>query len=165
MTTANIFQLENIKPKVFTKKNANTYFIDFGKDAFASLQLNYSNLKTDTLIIRVGEELKDGQINRKPGGTIKYQEVKMVVNPTTKTYQLNLKADARNIKSVAVALPDSFPVLIPFRYCEIENTNANIEAKDITQKAYSGYFEYNHSHFSSSDTVLNKVWDMCKYTI
>jgi alpha-L-rhamnosidase len=165
LTTANIFQVENIKPKVFIKKNPNSYFIDFGKDAFASLELNYATSKTDTLIIRVGEELKDGQINRNPGGTIKYQEVKMVVNPSTKTYQLKLKANERNTKSVAVALPDSFPVLMPFRYCEIENATSNIEAKDVTQKAYFSYFEDNQSRFSSSDTVLNKVWDMCKYTI
>ena len=43
LTTANIFQLDNIKPQNFTRKANGIYFIDFGKDAFANLKFNYES--------------------------------------------------------------------------------------------------------------------------
>ena len=165
LTTANIFQLDYINPQNFTRKSNGIYFIDFGKDAFANLKFNYESKKTDTLIIRLGEQLENGQINRKPTGTIRYQEVKLGVNPNQKTYQIQLIADKRNTKVGAVALPDSFPVLMPFRYCEIENANETLTQKDLTQTVYHSYFEDNQSAFNSTDSVLNKVWDLCKYSI
>ncbi len=64
ISTPNIFQIERIKPKVFIKKT-NAYFVDFGKDAFANLELNYTTTKKDSLTIRLGEQLENGQINKK----------------------------------------------------------------------------------------------------
>ena len=85
----------------------------------------------------------------------------------TKTYQLKIKPDERNTKSMsgAVILPDSFPVLLPFRYCELDNVTEPISVNDVIQKAYFSYFEDNQSNFKSSDTTLNQIWDLCKYTI
>jgi alpha-L-rhamnosidase len=165
ISTANFFQIDKIKPKSLTKTSNNAYFIDFGKDAFANLELDYTTKKADTLIIRLGEQLENGQINRKPTGSIRYQEVKLGVQPSQTHYALKIKADQRNTKIGAVALPDSFPVLLPFRYCEIENASENITEKDLTQMAYHGYWEDDQSHFNSTDTVLNQVWDLCKYSI
>jgi alpha-L-rhamnosidase len=165
LTTANIFQLDNVQPKSFSRKSNGTYFIDFGKDAFSNLKFNYESKKSDTLIIRLGETLENGQINRKPTGSIRYQEVKLAVQPNQKSYQIQLIADKRNTKVGAVTLPDSFPVLMPFRYCEIENANENLTQKDLAQTVYNSYFEDNQSAFSSTDSVLNKVWDLCKYSI
>lgn len=164
ISTPNIFQIERIKPKTFIKKN-NAYFIDFGKDAFANLELNYIATKKDSLTIRIGEQLENGQINRKPTGSIRYQEIRVGVEPNKTKYPLSIKADKRNTKVGAVALPDSFPVLMPFRYCEIENAEGNILANDVTQIAYHSYFEDDQSSFNSSDTILNQVWDLCKYSI
>ena len=100
-------------------------------------------------------------------GSIRYQEVKLPVQVGKRTYQIKIKPDERNTKSMAgaIILPDSFPVLLPFRYCEIENVIGSITANDVVQKAYFSYFEDNQSSFKSSDTTLNQVWDLCKYTI
>jgi alpha-L-rhamnosidase len=165
ISTINFNQIDRIKPKNFVKKASDTYFIDFGKDAFANIELNYSPKKADTLIIRLGEQLENGQINRKPTGHIRYQEVKLGVQPNQTHYALKIKADQRNTKVGAVALPDSFPVLLPFRYCEIENATENIATNDVTQLAYHSYWEDDQSHFTSSDTTLNQIWDLCKYSI
>ncbi|MCP9770642.1 DUF4976 domain-containing protein [Lacihabitans sp. LS3-19] len=167
ISTSNIFQIEKNHPQVFKKTSDDSYFVDFGKAAFANLELTYSSRKKDTLIIRIGEQLENNVINRKPMGHIRYQEVKLPVQKGTKTYQLQIKPDERNTKSMAgaVILPDSFPVLLPFRYCEIANAKQNISSENIIQKAYFSYFEDSQSSFNSSDTILNQVWDLCKYTI
>src|SRR5690606_37390181 len=86
------------------------------------------------------------------------------------TYQLELVPDKRNTNQMAVALPDSFPVVLPFRYVEIENSNNGFssgkapEKDEVVQVAYFNYFDYTTSSFSSSDTILNQVWEMCKYS-
>ena len=89
----------------------------------------------------------------------------------------------RNTGPAAVQLPDSFGVIMPFRYVEIERdadfpkseeTNRdvdfpksafNLKANDLTQIAYFSYFNDDASSFSSSDSILNQVWEMCKYSI
>jgi arylsulfatase A-like enzyme len=164
LTSQNSFQIERISPINFKKLAAESYFADFGKDAFATLEINYKSKKRERLTIRLGEKLIDGRIDQKPGGTIRYQKVKLKVSPGKTRYQVELKADARNTKSVAVALPDSFPVIMPFRYVEIEGAK-ELKAENLTQLAYFNYFDNSTSSFFSSDDILNQVWDLCKYSI
>ena len=163
ITSGNSFQIEHIKPVALNELADGTYFADFGKHAFATLNINYSAKKPEILTIRVGEKLLDGKIDRNPGGTIRYQEVKLEVKPGKTTYQLPLVADQRNTNHMAIALPDSFPVLMPFRYAEIEGATG-LKAADLDQEAYFYTFDYNSSSFSSSNEILNQVWDICKYT-
>lgn len=162
LTTANHFQQENILPKSVNKIADNTWLADFGKAAFANLSFNYKSDQAETLTIRLGEQLESGRINRSPEGHIRFQEVEVAVGPDKENYVLQLPADQRNTGPAAVALPDSFPVLLPFRYVEIE---AKKQPEAVTQQAFFGYFEEDQSQFSSSDTILNQVWDICKYTM
>lgn len=165
ITSANTFQLDKIKAEKVTRLEDGGYLLDFGKAAFATLALDYNAEKAETLTIRLGEQLTDGRINTEPQGHIRYQEVKLNVSPGKHHYQLELQADERNTKPGAVALPDSFPVLLPFRYAEIHNASQGIEAEDVTQLAYFTYFRDDLSSFSSSDTILNQIWDLCKYSM
>ena len=54
---------------------------------------------------------------------------------------------------------------MPFRYVEIRNAGRPITASDLKQKAWFCHFDESQSNFSCSDTVLNQVWDLCKYSI
>ena len=159
------FQIERTEPKVFRKQANGTYFADFGKDAFATLELTYQGSKADTLVVRLGEQLDGDHINRKPEGHIRYQEIKLPVQPGKRTYSLAIRPDQRNTKPGAVVLPDSFPVLLPFRYAEIERAATPLTADAVKRVAYFGNFDDAQSHFASSDTILNQVWDLCKYSI
>ncbi len=163
LTSHNWFQIERIKPVKFRKTDDGAYFADFGKDAFATLEINYKTAKPETLKIRLGEKLLEGKIDRNPGGTIRFSEIDLQVEPGKTKYQLQLVPDKRNTGPAAVALPDSFPVLTPFRYVEIE-CSSDLKGEDVTQVAYFNYFDDNASAFTSSDTVLNQVWEMCKYS-
>ncbi|WP_199271526.1 alpha-L-rhamnosidase C-terminal domain-containing protein [Cellulophaga sp. L1A9] len=165
ITSANSFKIEHIKPVVFKQITDSSYFIDFGKAVFSTLEFNYKTTIQDTLVFFIGEQLVDQKINRKPKGTIRYQEIKVPVNPEQSSYTLAIKPDKRNTKPGAIQLPDAFPVLMPFRYVEVENLKGAIQSQDFTQLAYFGYWEDNMSHFESSNSVLNEVWNLCKYTI
>jgi alpha-L-rhamnosidase len=164
VSTANVFQLEKIGPKKFTKHTDGKYFIDFGRAAFGKVQLHYHSTVIDTLQIRLGEKLTNNKIDRNPGGTIRYQEVRLPVYPGTTEYIVELPPDRRNTNQYAIQLPDSFGVIMPFRYCEIENASGLTDA-DVVQLVYFHYFDEDQSAFTSSDTVLNQVWEMCKYTM
>ena len=164
-TTSNFAQIEKIKPVNTQKRDDGSYFIDFGKAAFASLEINYQPRRKETLTIRVGEKLLDGKIDPKPGGTIRFQEIEVEVNPKQSLYHINFVPDARNTNEKAVALPDSFPVLIPYRYLEVAGAGKRFDPSQTTQIAYFNYFDYNTSAFNSSDTILNQVWDLCKYSM
>lgn len=163
LTSPNWFQKELIEPVSFKENTDGSYFADFGKDAFATLNIHYETNDKQTLKIRLGEKLVNGKIDKKPGGTIRYQEVNLIVAPGKIEYQIELTPDKRNTKSIAVAMPDSLPVITPFRYVEIEGAD-NLKAEDLRQEAYFNFFDYNASSFSSSDDILNQVWEMCKYS-
>lgn len=165
-TTANKFQTSLIQPRKIIRVNDNHYFIDFGKDAFGKFILQIEPDKNDTIIIHLGEKISGKDtIDRNPGGTIRYYKVQLPVTPETKTYTANIPPDRRNTGSAAVHLPDSFGTIIPFRYAELENCRFKLKPDNVLQKTYNYYFEDGTSSFVSSDTILNKVWDLCKYTM
>jgi hypothetical protein len=162
----NVFQSSLIEPAKPVSKGSGSYFLDFGKDAFGTLVLNYKPPKNDTLIILLGEKLiSPATIDPNPGGSIRYQEVKLPVTPEKHEYTVQLKPYLRNTIPPAVVLPDTFGVIMPFRYCEIHNLNTPVEKVKIRQKVFNYYFNDKASSFSSSDTLLNRIWDLCKYSI
>ncbi len=164
-STKNCFQSELITPSRIEQIANNHYFIDFGKDAFGTLQIELDSPADDTIIVHLGEKLLDNQIDKDPPGTIRYQKVKLAVKSGNHKYLLDLPADRRNTEPRAIQLPDSFGVIMPFRYCELENCKADVSKNNIRQKAYWYYFDDEQSHFESSDTILNQIWDICKYSM
>ncbi len=164
LTSHNWFHRDEIEPVAVRKNSDGSYFFDFGKAAFGTLLLNYNPSKAENLTIRLGEKLLDGKIDRKPGGTIRYQEVKLDVAPGKKSYQIELVPDKRNTNHMAVAMPDTFPVILPFRYAEIEGAGQSLDKSSLKQLAFFNYFEDNTSSFSSNDTILNQVWELSKYS-
>lgn len=79
------------------------------------------------------EKINNGRIDRDPGGRIRFQEIQFNVSHYKTVYMLTLKADARNTKPGAAILPSSFPVLIPYRYAEIEGATQKINEGDVEQ--------------------------------
>ena len=162
ITTGNIFEKEEISPKSIQKVATNTWLVDFGKAAFANLSFDYQASKNEILTVRIGEQLKEGRLNAEPQGNIRFEEIEVKVSPGQTAYTLALPKDKRNTGPAAVALPDSFPVLLPFRYAEIVGEK---KPQGLTQEAYFSFFDGSQSSFSSSDTVLNQVWELCKYSM
>lgn len=165
-TTPNVFETALIEPTRQQEIGPGHRFFDFGKAAFGTLVLKVSTEQPDTLTVHLGEKLTGARaIDRTPPGSVRYQKVQQPVDPGQDEYLLQLPPDERNTNELAIALPDSFPVIMPFRYCEIEYPEQGIRIESIRQKAFFYYFDEDASFFSSSDTLLNQVWDLCKYSM
>jgi len=167
ITSANSFNVERIAPVNFEKRDG-LYFMDFGKAAFATIDFTYNAKTPHTLTFHIGEQLEGKNINRKPfeKSHIRYQEIEVPVTPGKTQYQLPVKADKRNtLPGKALPLPEGFPVLMPFRYAEVEGAQEEITADNFKQLAHFSYWEEDASSFKSSDDILNQVWDLCKYSI
>lgn len=154
-------------PIQVNKMSDGHYFFDFGKDAFGTLIVKLKSAQIGApLTVHLGEKIaEDGSIDRKPGGSIRYQKVVLTDIPVNEEIVLQLKRDRRNTKPQAIALPDSLGIIMPFRYCEIEGLNVPLSDLVVMQKSYHYHFNDDASSFESSDTILNQVWDLCKYTI
>lgn len=100
-----------------------------------------------------------------PGGHIRAQELQLPVKKGTHTYTLPIVPDERNTKPLAVHLPDTIPVLMPFRYCEVAGAKEGLTSNDLTQLVYYTYWDDQASYFTSDNDVLNQVWEMCRYTM
>ncbi len=165
-STNNRFISELIEPKKLIMNGEDNYFIDFGKDALGTLLFQNINVSsTDTVFIHLGEKAKGDSVDRDPGGSIRYQKVVLVLDPDKEDYEIKLPANKRNTSGAAIKLPDSLGVIIPFRYCEIENFHDELHKDNIKQKTFTYYFDDNESYFESSDSILDQVWDLSKYSI
>ena len=168
ISTENKFVTSKIKPVKFEDKG-DFYFMDFGKAAFATMDFTYNAKTPHTLTVRVGEMVNDeGNVNRTPPAksNIRYQELKVDVKPGQNKYRIPIQTDERNTRpNKAIALPDGFPPLVPFRYAEIEGAQEPISADNVEQLAFHTYWDEEASSFESNDDILNQVWDLCKYSI
>lgn len=150
--------------------------IDFGKVAFGNLKL-YPSLPpgfnpTNGCIVRFGEALRDGRIDRKPPGSVAYSEVRvplqgafpMVVAPqVTKTFADGLpNASGRGL----VKTPSEWGVVTPFRWVELEGWKGPFDqGRIIRRAAFARGWNDQDGTFDSSDPMLNKIWELCRYSL
>lgn len=144
----------------------NVYMADFGKDAFGQLTLTLTTTqKSDTVLVHLGECLSNGRVNRKPGGTIRYNCYTLPLMKGKHTYHIKIAKDERNTKSAAILMPSYIGEVMPFRYCEIEGCRTPLKQEDIIRETVNYPFDDNASSFSCSNDTLNKIWDLCKYSV
>lgn len=150
--------------------SAGNVFADFGKASFGQLILDVNSPSADTLRIHLGEARKGDTTDRAPGASVRYTSYTLPVRKGRGTYTLVIRPDGRNAQ-IKPAGTDVRPVLMPaytgevypFRYCEIESGNAQVEALRRPTVHYK--WDDDASSFHSSDSLLNAVWDLCKYSI
>ena len=156
----------SLLPVSFKKSSGNSWFADFGKAAFATLDVQVTAKKEDEkLIIYLGERKNfDFTVNKSPGvSNIGFFKYEVQVKKGTHIYQVEIpRHDARYPHSQK--LPPFYPEVLPFRYVEI-NGPKDMEIKGVTQKALFYYFNDEASYFESPNANLNKVWNLCKYTL
>lgn len=159
-------QITDQKPVLFKQKD-NIYFADFGKAAFAQLKLNLlANKDNEEVIVRIGEVLDaNGNLNRKPPGTNRYAQYIIPLHKGLNTYKVKINKNDGNTRSLAIKMPDYIGEVTPFRYCEIEGYAHLLKADDITRLFVHYNFNDDAVQFHSSDSTLNAVWDICKYSM
>ena len=144
---------------------------DFGHDAFAqpSFRLLTEPREGDTLTVHLGERSKEGRVDRSPGGSIRYSCYHVPLHQGQLDYTITIRPDKRNTalgRNESRVNPILMPVHIgevtPFRYCEVEGGQQPLIAE---RQMVHEPFDDDCSSFISSDSVLNKVWDLCKYSM
>lgn len=160
-------------PKSITHISGHTV-IDFGKDAFSQIKICFNSFtgKKDSVSVHLGEALDEGLIDREPHGTIRYALYKIPLKKGYRRYKIKLVPDSRNTDPnqnemgvSPILMPEITGEVYPFRYCEIENYKGAILYKNVTRTIVSYPFDYNESYFKSSDTVLNQIYELCKWTM
>lgn len=147
-------------------KNGHTFY-DFGKAAFGQLIIRAkSKTGTDTLKIHVGEAIdSQGHVERKPRGVIRYRLLSLALKKGTHLYDLNFSGDKRNTGPRAIPMPAYIGEVLPFRYAELEKVSRTAKVSGVKRYAVNYAFDDDATTFKSSDTLLNQIWELSKYTI
>lgn len=161
---------ERQKPQRTTHPAAHVVVCDFGRDAFAQLTLRlHSAVDGDSVTVHLGESAHQGRIDRKPQGTVRYACYVVALRRGTHDYPIALRPDPRNTGLVAnesrvcpVLMPQEVGEVYPFRYVEVEG---RCRVRGVWRYAVHEPWDEQEAHFHSTDTVLNRVWDLCKYSI
>ena len=146
-----------IVPVTSEKIADNVFFYDFGKHAFAVLEVEVESALPQNITLAVGEVADKKSINRDPGWSREYQE-EVVAVPSGKSY---IKMTMTHPGYGNGTLPIE-PNAVPFRYAEIRG---EVKVLQIFQHAYFGYFEDDAADFHSSSPVLDRIWEFCKYSM
>ena len=159
-------QKQDDSPLTINQTDNNSYFVDFGKSSFGRLRIRlYSESDNDTITLHLGEAIQGNKINRSPGGTIRYSKYRVHPKQGWNTYIVTIRPDKRNTGPQAILMPEYIGEVTPFRYCEVENYKHKLKETDIIRESVSYPFNELQSYFHCSDTILNQVWDISKYSI
>jgi len=158
-------------PASVSAVNPDVILVDFGRAAFGNVQLTPPKEAPKTITVHFGEKLADGRIDRKPPGTVRYN-VATIELKGSKPVIVAPPADARNTEQVserhppAVLTPKEWGVVLPFRWVEIEGWLGELKSEQIVRRAaFAASWDDDAASFECSDEMLNKIWDLCRYSI
>lgn len=164
-------ELVDEKP-VKISKTEGGYLVDFGKVSFGNLRLTKpAGKKNQEITIHFGEDFDGEKINRKPPGSVRYARAELLLKgkkPLIGEPSPDRRNTQQNRKNTppAILTPYDWGTLIPFRWVEIENWPGELTAAHITRKsAFLEAWDDDDADFSCSDDTLNKIWDLCHYSI
>jgi hypothetical protein len=161
---------KQVKPVRVVTNGQGRVFVDFGRAAFGWVELvpPRGMLRGGPYTLHLGEKAVKDSVDPKPGGTIRYAKVAGALTSSS-VYRVPLPADKRNTnggkEGAAVLLPPEFGVVMPFRYVEVEACPYPVTPDTIRQIAVHYPFDMKAARFVSSDAVLDRVFEFCKYSI
>lgn len=151
-----------VTPSTVVNKGSSNYFINFGKDGFGYITLHLNgNFSGQTMTVRFGEKATGNSVNTSPGGYIVYTSTNVALQNGDVTYEIRTP----NVSGTGIILTNWAGVVTPFRYVELLNCPGAVTTNDIRQYVLHVPFDDDASSFASSDSTLNAVWDLCKYSI
>jgi alpha-L-rhamnosidase len=159
-------QLTEQAPTTITNVAPGVILIDFGRVAFGNLSLTPPANVSNTITIHFGEALSRGRINRHPPGSVRYAVAETALDGC-KTLRVSPAPDGRNtMQPAAVLTPPEWGVVLPFRWVEIENWPGEMRPEQIRRRAaFASDWDELASAFETSDPMLNRIWDLCRYSI
>jgi hypothetical protein len=152
-------------PIAQSREKNGTYYLDFGKDGFAQLLLQFNSDQTDSVFIEAAEAMDGGNGFLKNNGNIRYIKLGLLVEKGLHAYQVKWPVNEKRNSRNPIQMPNYIGEVFPFRYVAIRGYKGNLDQGMVKRKLVYYPFDEQASYFHSSDTVLNKVWDLCKYSI
>lgn len=147
------------------QQNPAKYFIDFGKDGFAQLYLHLNSNRADSIWVEAAEALSGKGSILKSNGNIRYIRMGLYVEKGTHDYTLVWPVNEKRNKRNPALMPAYIGEVFPFRYVVIENYDGQMDPKTVQRKLIHYPFDETASAFHSNDSVINKVWDLCRYSM
>ncbi len=156
-----------LAPRSFVKKGRGHYFIDFGRAAAGTVRLALTGSTDDAVVnVHLGERTSGAHtVDREPGGSIRYAAIEVPVQRGAHEYRVEVPAHRTGHGERTLAMPDHVGEVMPFRYCEVSGVPGEFTAEDIRQIAVHYPFDERAASFSSSDETLDRVWELCRYSI
>ena len=167
-------------PVAITRVAPGVHLVDFGRVAFGNLRLTPPTTATGAVTFHFGEALTAGRIDRRPPGTVRYATAQVTL-AGNKSLVAAPAADARNTRQVApdekpddygqiapsaVLTPPAWGVILPFRWVEVEGWPGELRPEHLTrQAAFASTWDDTAAAFRSSDELLNRIWELCRYSI
>ncbi len=153
-------------PVQITSVAPNVFLIDFGRVAFGNLRLIPPVNAKGKITVHFGEAFAGGRINQKPPGSVRYARTEVQLkgrNPLV----VAPAADIRNTKQPnAVLTPKDWGVVLPFRWVEIEGWPGELRFEQVCREAaFATTWKDAAATFHSSDELLNRIWELCRYSI
>ena len=153
---------------VVKKKSEGNYFLDFKKAAFAKLKIQLTSPKEDSILVLVGEMKKKNTltVDAEAGRNIRYYKTRIKLKPGTHWYEVTWPENTKRSRNrFMIKMPDYIGEVYPFRYVEVKAYSGELKSDQIVRSVVNYTFDESASSFDSSDEVLNKVWDFCKYSM
>ncbi len=137
------YSIQCQKPLSIRKLETGHFLVDFGTEAIGSIELTAAGVSLVEL--RLGEELH---------------------NPDTVRFQLRANVCYQELWRFAHAgqTLTHFGVRV-FRYAEILNYAGDLTPGHISRIVLHAPFDDEAVQFNSSNATLNRIWDLCKYTV
>lgn len=173
IATAAPTHLVDEKPVKITQVSPEVILVDFGRAAFGNIRLMPSAGAAGEVQVHFGEKMEKGRIDRKPPGTVRYNNTTVTLSGSQRVIAAP-PPDARNTELIptvrphppAILTPPEWGVVLPFRWVEIEGWKGELKPEQIVrQTAYASTWDDNAASFESSDAMLNRIWELCRYSI
>ena len=140
--------------------------VDFGRVAFGNVRLLPAVGTAGKVTVHFGEAFSGGRIDRTPPGTVRYGRAEADLTGGTPVI-VAPPADERNTgHPSAVRTPPEWGVVLPFRWVEVEGWPGAFHPELIVRRAaFAATWDDETASFASSDAVLDRTWELCRYSI
>lgn len=139
---------------------------DFGKDAFARLEVELTGNGGETAVLAIGEVLRSGRLDSEPGGFRCYKKMPLSLKAGKNHFFFDIP---EHVSPYPASDPfkcrhpaESGGEIAPFRYAQIDGYRGKCT---MTRHAFFGRFDDRDTDFACSDARLNRIWELCKYTM
>lgn len=158
----------DIAPVLFKATIAGSWFADFGKAAFGTLEFTATSTVDSTeIVIYLGERQNQDSttVNKTPGeSNIGFEKLMVSLKEGTHDYRVDIPAHHSGSPHTQKLAP-FYPEVLPYRFVEVVGNPGAFEINNVTQKALFYPFDGEASSFSTDNENLNQVLELCRYTL